>query len=186
MHTTGSLLFKSIVRGMLLLTVSVTAQAEPKSIMAEDNPPVSALPDNELPQDMVKVPGVANAAPKQQAPQRLQALVQLHTAEELRSLLARAEQIANGSDEYNTKDPIALVLHGAEIEIFKRSNYRDNKELVDLAARLDAFNVVDLKVCRMWMGKNNLSEGDLPPFLEAIPFGGSEIQRLDGAGYAYF
>lgn len=186
MHTTGSSLFKATVRGLLLLAVSVTAQAELKPIMAEDNSPVPVVPRNELPQDMIKAPGVANAAPKQQAPQRLQALVQLHTAEELRSLLARAEQIANGADEYNTKDPIALVLHGAEIAIFKRSNYRDNKELVDLAARLDAFNVVDLKVCRRWMGENNLTEGDLPPFLEAVPFGGDEVQRLDGAGYAYF
>ncbi|MCH2042083.1 MAG: hypothetical protein MK185_15745 [Saccharospirillaceae bacterium] len=185
MPTTGSSLFKATVRGLLLFSVCVSAQAQLKPIMAEEKPgPV--VPRSELPQEMIKSPSVANAAPKQQIPQRLQALVKLHTAEELRSLLTRAEQIANGADEYSTRDPIALVLHGAEIAIFKRSNYRDNKELVDLAARLDAFNVVDLKVCRRWMGDNNLTEGDLPPFLEAVPFGGDEVQRLNGAGYAYF
>lgn len=133
-----------------------------------------------------KVPMLQTAAPQKATPQKLQALVQLHTADELRSLLARAEQIANGKAEYSTADPIALVLHGSEIEIFKRSNYRDNKELVDLAARLDAFNVVDLKVCTRWMGEHNLNEGDLPPFLEAVPFGGDEVIRLDSEGYAYF
>lgn len=185
MSATGSSLLQIAARGLLCSLVSFSALAELKPITA-DAPPAPVVPQSELPKDMIKAPGVANAAPKQQAPQRLQALVQLHTAEELRSLLQRAEQIANGEDEYNTEEPIALVLHGSEIEIFKRSNYRDNKELVDLAARLDAFNVVDLKVCRRWMGENNLSEGDLPPFLEAVPYGGDEVQRLDGAGYAYF
>jgi len=182
----GFSLLKHSVRGLAIGLFCVSAVAELKPIPADSSAPAPVVPESELPQDMIKAPGVANAAPKDQGPQKLQALVQLHTAEELRSLLSRAEQIANGEAEYNTDEPIALVLHGSEIEIFKRSNYRDNKDLVDLAARLDAFNVVDLKVCRRWMGENNLSEGDLPPFLEAVPYGGEEIQRLDGAGYAYF
>lgn len=186
MFTFGSSFFQTAVRAGLGCCVVLSAQAELKAITAGNSESVPHVSANELPKDMIKAPGVANAAPIQQGPQKLQALVQLHTADELRSLLTRAEQIANGDAEYNTENPIALVLHGEEIAIFKRSNYRDNKDLVDLAARLDAFNVVDLKVCSRWMGENNLSEGDLPPFLEAIPFGGSEIQRLDSAGYAYF
>lgn len=167
-------------------------QAELEELTANSDAPLPQASLVAIPQEMItsgplaSVPSPLRAAPQKDTPQKLQALVQLHTADELRSLLARAEQIANDEAEYNTDEPIALVLHGREIEIFKRSNYRDNKELVDLAARLDAFNVVDLKVCRRWMGENNLTEGDLPPFLEAVPFGGDEVRRLQGVGYAFF
>lgn len=126
---------------------------------------------------------VRQLATPQSAPQKLQATVKLHTADELRSLLQRAEQIANGESKYNIQEPVALVLHGAEIDIFRRKNYRDNKSLVDLAARLDAFNIVDLKVCERWMGENGVLQSDIPPFLETVPFGPDEVKRLSKAGY---
>jgi len=118
--------------------------------------------------------------------QKLQADVAIHSTEELRSLLEKAEKIANGETQYNTEDPIAVVLHGEEIKAFLRSNYRDNKSLVDLAARLDAFNVIDVKVCQRWMGANGITAGDLPPFLEPVPWGAGERKRLQQAGYGYF
>ena len=118
--------------------------------------------------------------------QPLQANIEIHSTEELKALLEKAEKIANGETQYNTDEPIAVVLHGAEINAFVRKNYRDNKALVDLAARLDAFNVIDVKVCRRWMGANGISEGDLPPFLEAVPWGAGERVRLQKAGYAFF
>ena len=117
---------------------------------------------------------------------KLQANIALHTLAELQQLLERAESIANGETLYNTEDPIAVVLHGEEINAFLRSNYRTNKPLVDLAARLDAFNVIDVKVCRRWMGANGIMANDLPPFIEPVPFGAGEVQRLKAAGYAYF
>lgn len=117
---------------------------------------------------------------------KLQADIALHTLAELQQLLERAESIANGETLYNTEDPIAVVLHGEEINAFLRSNYRTNKPLVDLAARLDAFNVIDVKVCRRWMGANGIMANDLPPFIEPVPFGAGEVQRLKAAGYAYF
>ena len=120
------------------------------------------------------------------APQKLQANVALHTLAELRQLLEQAEKIANGESQYNVTEPIAVVLHGEEIKAFIRSNYRSNKALVDLAARLDAFNVIDVKVCKRWMGANGIMENQLPPFVEAVPFGGGERDRLEQAGYAYF
>lgn len=119
-------------------------------------------------------------------PQKLQADVALHTLAELKQLLEQAEKIANGESQYNTDEPIAVVLHGEEIKAFVRSNYRSNKALVDLAARLDAFNVIDVKVCQRWMGANGIMKDQLPPFVEAVPFGAGERQRLENAGYAYF
>lgn len=118
--------------------------------------------------------------------QKLQADVALHTLAELKQLLEQAEKISNGESQYNTDEPIAVVLHGEEIKAFIRSNYRSNKALVDLAARLDAFNVIDVKVCRRWMGANGIMENELPPFVEAVPFGVAERKRLQKAGYAYF
>lgn len=166
---------KSCGYSVVVIAVRLLLLLLPAGLVVAEHPPQTS-----------QAPAIQNAAPQLAAPQKLQALVKLHTADELRALLARAEQIASGKDEYNTDEPIALVLHGAEIEIFKRSNYRSNKELVDLAARLDAFNVVDLKVCRRWMGEHDLGLGDLPPFLDPVPFGGDEVKRLQGDGYAYF
>ncbi|MGK0247450.1 MAG: intracellular sulfur oxidation DsrE/DsrF family protein [Oleispira sp.] len=118
--------------------------------------------------------------------QKLQANVALHTLFELKQLLDQAETIANGESQYNTEEPISVVLHGEEIKAFVRSNYRSNKALVDLAARLDAFNIIDVKVCKRWMGANGIMENELPPFVEAVPFGEGERDRLKKAGYAYF
>ncbi|ASP38231.1 hypothetical protein CHH28_05830 [Bacterioplanes sanyensis] len=126
------------------------------------------------------------ATPLVSAPQKLQAMVELHTADELQRLLTRAEQVANGDGQYRTEDPIAIVLHGQEIQLFKRSSYDTHKQLIDLAAKLDAFNVVDLKVCQRWMGDNGILADELPAFLEPVPFGGDEVQRLQEAGYAFF
>jgi intracellular sulfur oxidation DsrE/DsrF family protein len=118
--------------------------------------------------------------------QKLQANVALHTLLELKQLLDQAETIANGESQYNTEEPISVVLHGDEIKAFVHSNYHSNKALVDLAARLDAFNIIDVKVCKRWMGANGILESELPPFVEAVPFGIGERERLEKAGYAYF
>jgi intracellular sulfur oxidation DsrE/DsrF family protein len=118
--------------------------------------------------------------------QKLQANVALHTLAELRQLLEQAEKIANDDTEYHTEEPISVVLHGEEIKAFVRSNYRMNKSLVDLAARLDAFKIIDVKVCKGWMGENGIMESQLPPFIEPVPFGAGERDRLEKAGYAYF
>jgi intracellular sulfur oxidation DsrE/DsrF family protein len=118
--------------------------------------------------------------------QKLQANVALHTLTELKQLLDQAEKIANGESQYNTEEPISVVLHGEEIKAFVRRNYRSNKALVDLAARLDAFNIIDVKVCKRWMGAHGIMASELPPFVEAVPFGVGERERLKKAGYAYF
>lgn len=119
-------------------------------------------------------------------PTKFQAQITLHSPEELQTLLLQAEKIANGETQYSTSEPIAIVLHGEEIRAFARSNYRDNKELVDLAARLDAFKVVDIKVCQRWMGGNGFQAGDLPPFIEPVSWGAGEVKKLQEEGYAFF
>ncbi len=117
---------------------------------------------------------------------RMMGQTQTHTAEELLELLSRAERIAAGLDEYTTTEPIALVLNGEEIDLFKRENYRRNKALVDLAARLEAFNIVDIKVCRYWMYQRGIDTRDLPPFVQTVPMADQEVKRLQKAGYVQF
>lgn len=155
--------------------------------------PVLVAAENTEPQVVLNKQTVATtlsseskASAENSEPLKLQANIALHTLGELRQLLEQAEGIANGDTAYNTEEPIAVVLHGEEIKAFLRSNYRTNKPLVDLAARLDAFNVIDVKVCKRWMGANGIMVNDLPPFVEAVPFGAGERERLEAAGYAYF
>lgn len=155
--------------------------------------PVLAVAENTAPQPTLKNETVVTTSSLESPisaeisqPIKLQANVALHTLGELQQLLEQAEVIANGDTQYNTEEPIAVVLHGEEIKAFLRSNYRTNKSLVDLAARLDAFNVIEVKVCKRWMGANGIMVNDLPPFVEAVPFGAGERERLESEGYAYF
>ncbi len=114
-------------------------------------------------------------------------LVQIHahTPDELQDVLTRAQA---WSDQFETypEEPIAIVLHGPEANVFVKQNYTMYKSLVDLAAKLDAFNVVDVKICERWMGSNNIEKGQLPPFVETVPYGPAEEQRLIKAGYQEF
>ena len=175
---------RSLLAVVLLLPLVVVAEIK-NAAQLQSSTDKAANPD-------VIVAKVESASENQSAEekqiilQKLQADVSIHSTEELRSLLEKAEKIANGETQYNTQEPIAVVLHGEEIKAFVRSNYRDNKELVDLAARLDAFNVIDVKVCQRWMGANGITAGDLPPFLEPVPWGAGERKRLQQAGYGYF
>ena len=134
-----------------------------------------------LPEEGIAPSGVQGLQPGS----KIQAVVRLHTAEELQALLTRAEELSRSVD-YRNNEPVRLVLSGDEIAIFVRSSYRGNKALVDLAARLDAFNVVELKVCQHWMARNQVETADLPAFLDPVTNGAEEVTRMQLEGYASF
>lgn len=171
----------------LLISLSFAAHAdedlqEVSSSSGSENPaiaPVEAVQEGEVTAEVIP-------ASTEDIPALFQARIQEHSAEEMLALLQRAEKIASGQDVYRTREPVMLVLSGDEIELFKRDNYRDNKALVDLAARLDAFNVIDVKVCRHWTGQRGIELTDLPPFIEGVSSADQESKRLESAGYAYF
>lgn len=114
------------------------------------------------------------------------ARIQVHTALELDGLLQRADalyQQQQGADI----DPVVFVLHGVEGRVFLREGYNANKELVDLAARLSALRVVDIRVCERWMGSQGIAVEELQPFVETVPSGPAEIDRLMRTkNYVYF
>lgn len=152
-------------------------------IPATDNAaPIEAVQSGDVTAEIVPVTSPAI----DDIPSLFQAKIQEHSADEMLRLLQRAEKIASGQDEYVTRDPVILVLSGDEIALFKRENYRDNKALIDLAARLDAFNIIDVKVCRYWTGQRGIEMTDLPPFIEGVSSADQENKRLEKAGYAYF
>lgn len=83
--------------------------------------------------------------------------------------------------------PIILMLHGEEARRFLRSNYSDNKSLVDQAAKLAAYNVVKVQICATWLEQNDYRGSDLFPFVSTVPFGVAELDRLaDEEGYTEF
>lgn len=151
-------------------------------IASEPDAPINSLPPSADLQDTAYsvIPTLNNI------PNLFRANIQEHSAIEMLSLLQRAEEMASGQDGHTTRDPIIFVLSGDEITLFERGNYRDNKPLIDLAARLEAFDIVDLKVCRYWIGQRGIEMTDLPPFVEGVSSAEQENIRLLKAGYAYF
>ena len=100
-----------------------------------------------------------------------------HSLSELQVLLNRAEFImGNRSPDFEDIE-IALVLHGPDINLFTHNNYKDNKPLVDLAAKLDAFDIIDMKICEVSMSSLGVSRSDVPAFIDSVPYGPAEIRR---------
>ncbi len=108
-----------------------------------------------------------------------------HTPEELQALLNRAEAWSNSTKTY-PDHPISVILHGSEASAFVKANYQKYQSLVDQAAKLDAFNVVDIKICERWMGANMVNRNQLPAFVETVPYGIEEERKLIKAGFQSF
>lgn len=115
------------------------------------------------------------------------ARVMLDSPEDVERALLRAEQYYQEGNVQEGDNPLAFVLHGPEVEIFVQENYEEYKSIVDLAARLSAFNVVDVTVCRTRLGALGENEQALMPFVKTVPFGPAEVERLlDDEEYVYF
>jgi intracellular sulfur oxidation DsrE/DsrF family protein len=109
--------------------------------------------------------------------------ITLHDPEQLTLLLKRLEAVTPSPNAQHQTPQIALVLHGPEVAFFARQNYAEHRELVDLAAKLDAFQVIEVKVCETRMSGLGLSVEDMPAFVEPVPFGPAEVERLTDNGY---
>ena len=71
-----------------------------------------------------------------------------------------------------------MVLHGPEIDIFSIENYPKYKDIVDLAAKLDAYNVIEVKMCQTMMRMRGLKNNNVPGFIELVPYGPDEVEKL--------
>ena len=120
------------------------------------------------------------------APLRAVIDISVHTLEGLKVLFDRAEELAMRPQAQGEEASIVLVLHGPEVEFFAISNYEKYKDIVDQAARLDAFDVVDVKICETMMDARGIERDDIPSFIEQVPLGPGEIERLVRQGYIAF
>ena len=106
-----------------------------------------------------------------------------HSVAELEALLERADEITQmPSDDYAELE-IVMILHGPDIDWFKQQNYESNKRMVDLAEKLDANEIIDLKVCETAMTKMGVQQDELPAFIETVPYAPDEMKRLFSEGY---
>ena len=130
------------------------------------------------------------ALSQEQSPdqQRFVVDIELQTREQFDLLLQRANQLLLSGEVQQQGEPaVVFVLHGPVLRSLLKQNYLENRETVDLAARLSALEVIDLKACRTWMGGNSVSEDDLQPFVETVSFGPAEVSDLLQQGnYSYF
>jgi intracellular sulfur oxidation DsrE/DsrF family protein len=120
------------------------------------------------------------------APLRAVLDISVHTLEELKVLLDRAEELAMRPQAQGAEASVVLVLHGPEVEFFSIRNYEKYKDIVDQAARLDAFDVVDVKICQTMLDMQGIERADIPAFIEQVPLGPDEIVRLRQQGYVTF
>ena len=125
-------------------------------------------------------------ADEEEAPVRAVLDISVHTIEGLRVLFDRAEELAMRPQALGEDDSIVLVLHGPEVEFFSIRNYEKYKDIVDQAARLDAFDVVDVKICQTMLGQYGIERDDIPAFIEQVPVGPDEVDRLLQNGYVTF
>jgi intracellular sulfur oxidation DsrE/DsrF family protein len=119
-------------------------------------------------------------------PERTVLGVSVHTIEGLRVLFDRAEELAMIPRPKGGDASVVLVLHGPEVEFFAIKNYDKYKDIVDQAARLDAFDVVDVKICQTMMGVRGIERNDIPSFVELVPYGPGGVERLRQEGYVAF
>ena len=106
-----------------------------------------------------------------------------HSPDELGALLHRAEEIRETHAEGYDDLDIVLILHGPDINIFRQENYKQHKPLVDLAAKLDAFEIIDMKICETSMTSMGVERSEVPAFIESVPFAPDELRRLGEKGY---
>lgn len=102
---------------------------------------------------------------------------------ELEDLLASFESAGLLTDPDNTSDPVVIILHGDEAIPFTRSNYAANRALIDRTALLDAYRLIDVRMCETWMRANGISKDELLPFIDPVPYAPDEVRKLTAEGY---
>ena len=104
--------------------------------------------------------------------------VTVRTAKQLNGVLNRADSLRKlFNPEQHSR--IAIVLHGDELKLFQKSNYLANQSIVDRARLLDQAQIIDIKACQTMMRTLDIQQNELPGFIEQVPLGPAEIDRLN-------
>jgi len=166
-----------LVGGLLLVAVAVflSPTDEPQVTVVI---PAAAVDEVVVP---VETPPAAD-----ELPEKIVLDVSVHTIEGLRVLFDRAEALAMTPRPEGQDASLVLVLHGPEVEYFSIKNYDRYKDIVDQAARLDAFDIVDVRICQTMIGMRGIERTDIPSFIEQVPYGSGEVEHLKQDGYVVF
>lgn len=165
-----------LVAGLLVVTLSAVLWCPQFGRHSADPGAASAVSESLPPQ----IDEHAEPA----SPDRVVLDISVHSVEELQVLLDRAEQLVRTAS--GRPDRVVLILHGPEVEYFATGNYPRYRQLVDQAKRLDAIDVVDVKICQTMMRRQGIERSDIPAFIEQVPDAAQEIDRLVKQGYVYF
>ena len=103
--------------------------------------------------------------------------ITVQNVEQLDAILNRADQL-RGQFSPDQHGRIALVLHGQELELFRKRNYQQYMSIVEKARSLDQQNLVDIKACQTVMQNLQIERSELPDFIEQVPLAPVEIERL--------
>lgn len=106
--------------------------------------------------------------------------------DDLETLLTTLERSLDTAVPGADVEPIVLILHGDEALPFTRDQYQANRSLVDRTALLDAYSLLDVRMCETWMMANDVEQSDLPPFIDTIRFAPDEVRKLEAEGYQPF
>lgn len=113
--------------------------------------------------------------------------IKINSPHEVEQALKRAEQLFEQGAVSDETGPATFILYGPEVGIFLKENYQQHKTIVDLAARLSAFRVVDIRICEMRLGSMGLDKDAVHPFVSTVPYGPGEVERLiKDEHYSYF
>jgi hypothetical protein len=104
--------------------------------------------------------------------------ITINSPEEVEQALKRAEQLFEQGAVNADTGPATFILFGPEVSIFFKENYQQHKDIVDLAARLSAFKVVDIRVCEIRLGRMGKNKDAVHPFVGTVPYGPGEVDRL--------
>ena len=112
--------------------------------------------------------------------------VTVRTAQQLGIVLDRADSLrALFNPEQHSR--IAIVLHGDELKLFQKENYSANQSIVERARLLDQAQIIDIKACQTMMRTLDIQQSELPGFIEQVPLGTAEVERLNkGLGFTRF
>ena len=166
-----------LVGGLLLVAVAVYMSQTDVPQVTVVSPEIAA----DEPATAVETPVAVD-----EVPDKIVLDVSVHTIEGLRVLFDRAEKLAMTPRPKGENATLVLVLHGPEVEYFSIRNYDRYKDIVDQAARLDAFDVVDVRICQTMIGARGIERTDIPSFIEQVPYGPGEVERLRQEGYVAF
>ena len=115
------------------------------------------------------------------------ARINQNSPDEVADALERAEMLFEEGVLPKDADPVAIVLHGPEVEVFFKDKYDEYKNIVDLAQRLSELGIVDVKVCETRSGILGRSRSSIHPFIGTVVFAPTELDRLlRQQNYVYF